>query len=293
MNIQIRENIFETNSSSTHSFTISNKGDYLFDDLPVDKDGDIVLTGGEFGWQWVKYTNILTKANYCAVFAIIQEEYGDSHYKDILTEVLLENSTSGATGVKYNINTRYSSEDESDYSYIDHQSVDDVRNIFKTKESLKDFIFNTESVLYTGNDNESAPDRFYDRDDEKYYSVLSLGAIEDKNSIHFKNKPSNIQIIDAMMRIIECDNKICLIRDGSNLTIVNEDDSSYFNLRQFIRENLDKSLYAIYDYYEYMNKGMIDPRNFTMRIPRIKLNNDLIAEDYDDVIQIKFNYEIL
>jgi hypothetical protein len=39
------------------------------------------------------------------------------------------------------------------YGYIDHQSSDVCLEAFNSKETLKQFIFNTNSALYTDNDN--------------------------------------------------------------------------------------------------------------------------------------------
>ena len=57
----IRKNVFETNSSSTHSISISKLNDYI---LPK----EINFTFGEFGWEFSKYTSSFDKASYFKIF---------------------------------------------------------------------------------------------------------------------------------------------------------------------------------------------------------------------------------
>ena len=70
---QIRQDTFETNSSSSHSITISNKGHFDANALPIVEyykgaKNCVVLTGGEFGWGYEEFDDALTKANYLATF---------------------------------------------------------------------------------------------------------------------------------------------------------------------------------------------------------------------------------
>lgn len=65
--INIRLGLFETNSSSTHSIFIAPSSEGIYETLYVHK-GTVHLTGGEFGWEYKKYNDAKTKANYAAVF---------------------------------------------------------------------------------------------------------------------------------------------------------------------------------------------------------------------------------
>ena len=47
---KIRKNVFETNSSSSHSLAFSKKDRGYSYDLPVDEDGVLTIPFGEFGW---------------------------------------------------------------------------------------------------------------------------------------------------------------------------------------------------------------------------------------------------
>lgn len=157
----IRNNVFETNSSSTHSISIAPQVKGLYDTLPVDGDGKIRLTGGEFGWEWAKYNDALTKANYAAVFA----KEGTDQMVDMLVNVIKEHT--GAKEVEFAFTTGYNDADKSKpWAYIDHQSGygegGDALEAFDTPQKLKNWIFNPDSWLFTGNDNEGHPSNFYD-----------------------------------------------------------------------------------------------------------------------------------
>ena len=141
----IRSNVFETNSSSTHSITISNSNNASNSTLATilpDENGTIYLTGGLFGWEYEKYNSALTKANYCAIAC----DHYDTKYpnKEMLIEVVKKQT--GAKEVIFNIDNN---------SYIDHQSIESgiLEKVFKSKENLRNFIFNKRSWLIIDNDN--------------------------------------------------------------------------------------------------------------------------------------------
>ena len=97
----IRSNVFETNSSSSHSITISNSNIVLDTILP-DKDGIIYLNGGEFGWEYDRHYSALTKANYCAIACHYHDndDGNITHYnnfsfnEEMLIEVIKEQTSS-------------------------------------------------------------------------------------------------------------------------------------------------------------------------------------------------------
>lgn len=138
----IRNNVFETNSSSTHSISIAENCDGIYDTLPVE-NGKVLLTGGDFGWAWEKFDDTLSKANYAAQYA-----EGDKKLTDMLVAVI--KSHTGAKEVELELS-----------GYIDHQSArvegGACKEAFTNKKFLKEFIFNPESFFITGNDNEDPP----------------------------------------------------------------------------------------------------------------------------------------
>lgn len=140
---KIREGVFETNSSSTHSISIASGKCKMIDTIFPDENGDIVLNGGQFGWEIREYNNAITKANYCAI-----DQFDNLDRIKMLSEVILEQT--GAKRLILDFTNNYK---DKNYSYIDHQSEGTSNEAFESKEILRNFIFNPESVLYTDNDN--------------------------------------------------------------------------------------------------------------------------------------------
>jgi hypothetical protein len=145
---KIRKGVFETNSSSTHSICIES-GSYVADKIPL-KDGVCKIYPGEFGWEVEDYSDAATKASYCLVYAIGSEYDKDEPVNqnlDMLKSVLKE--VTGAKDVEFVLNVNGYNK----WGYIDHQSSDVCSEAFTSREKLKDFIFNPESILHTDNDN--------------------------------------------------------------------------------------------------------------------------------------------
>lgn len=150
----IREGVLETNSSSSHAVTLSQSSvsEYLLDTILPDRDGIIVLRGGEFGWDFEKYTDARTKANYLVLtigymltdrIAKIASVLEENSLYDDLREVIMEQT--GATDVVF----------DAEDGYIDHESTNVAKDALVSKEAMYNFIFNKHSILYTGNDNDS------------------------------------------------------------------------------------------------------------------------------------------
>jgi len=139
--------IWESNSSSSHSITLTN-GSIFDDTIPINsEDGKIHILFGEFGWEWKKYNDALTKASYVATYVFND---GTEEQQNILTNVIKD--FCGAEVIYDEIHDEYHPK-----GYIDHQSSDDsnkgIHQIDFTYDSIKKFIFCKESYLVTGNDN--------------------------------------------------------------------------------------------------------------------------------------------
>lgn len=158
---KIRRKVFETNSSSSHSISIVECEEELYDTIYPDEKGVIFLGGQEFGWEWERYTDAETKANYCAI-----DCWDDVDRREMLIELLQEHT--GAITIEFD-----------DSGYIDHQSSGTSSDAFFDKQSLKDFIFNPKSILFTGNDNGEAPSNFYDPVDAVYDKKLVIEGLDD------------------------------------------------------------------------------------------------------------------
>lgn len=128
--------VFETNSSSTHSISVSSEVNGVYDTIVPEK-GTITLRGGSFGWEQEIYFSSLTKANYAAI-----DVYNNLEHEKMLIEVIKEHT--GAKKVIIDLQPG---------SYIDHQSQGITRKLFKSKHLLKKWIFDTASYLQTDNDN--------------------------------------------------------------------------------------------------------------------------------------------
>jgi hypothetical protein len=185
----IRNKVFETNSSSTHSVSIVPNTDGIYDTI-IPIDGTIILTGGEFGWEWEKYNTALVKANYAAVFTQFSPA---EDQRNLLIEVLKEQT--GARRIKFSLTKR---------AYIDHQSSyienGEARKAFENKETLRNWIFNPKCYLFTGNDNENSPPNFYDPPGTKYEYSLQLEDREEKCS--FPSYPDKDQLTTALYYLV-------------------------------------------------------------------------------------------
>jgi len=186
---QIRKGVFETNSSSTHSIALGLE--MLLDTIKPNADNNIIfLTGGEFGWEWAKYNDALTKANYCAV-----DQKDNPDRLNMLKEVIREQT--GCERVIIDISNEYK---DSNFSYVDHQSAGTSGGYFISKDKLRDFIFNKNSYLFIGNDNSLEPPNFYDPQDTKYKYIFKIEGTDVVEKL--QNKPTTDELYDDIIQRI-------------------------------------------------------------------------------------------
>lgn len=172
MTAQIRKNVFETNSSSSHSLTMS-KGDLTAQPFAKDvlRAGRVYLSKHEYGWEWHRYYGAHAKADYLftQIFesdtipsgkpeSITQTLREDNEKFDMLCRVIEEH-----TGVKVYV-------EPGTRGYVDHDSHGVGMELFESEKKLHQFLFSPESFVQTGNDNDS-PGRVIstDRGDEHFY----------------------------------------------------------------------------------------------------------------------------
>lgn len=140
----IRTGVFETNSSSAHSITLASATQqFILDTIYPDQFGRVYVNGGEFGWEWRKYNDAQTKLDYA---------YQGNVDVEMLERVVKEQT--GATEVVF-------SKKGYESGYIDHQSSGTVNEVCIDDARTRDFIFNKNSWLFTGNDNSQADPTFY------------------------------------------------------------------------------------------------------------------------------------
>lgn len=194
MKIQIRKGVFETNSSSTHAIVIKN--DSTINTYPEKVEFKL----GEFGWEYDNYNDVETKASYLwtAIVGLAKEganidgydnnNYTVNDFVKYITDTLAEynitaefphnykklKSYTWLNGNKesfYNIFTDKEG-NEIDY-YIDHiRDLDSFLNIILTnKNLLMSYLFDTNSFIVTGNDNDDydVEENLEQYDDTKYY----------------------------------------------------------------------------------------------------------------------------
>ncbi len=201
--VKIRQGVWETNSSSSHSLSIANaKKPFIMDtSLLPDQNGIVFLTGGEFGWNWNKFNDAETKANYLAVFCLDSPDL-----KKRLTSVIQKQT--GCKEVVFKFGKDHS---DANWSYIDHQAIEDgtPQGAFKTDAKLRNFIFNRNSWLFTGNDNSTPASDFHDVpvfDTNKVINpVYTFEVVVDglaPHSVKFKKKPTKRDVEEAVRFIL-------------------------------------------------------------------------------------------
>ena len=152
----IRHEIFETNSSSTHSLSLQAVGvrdDYFGDIYPSteDRKSFLRINGYGFGWQWEIWDSPALKAMYLYLDNDIPE------FRERLTGLLRE---------KLKVDEIHF---ETERSYIDHDSFGTTAR-FRTAgdEELWDFMTLPGNQIRGGNDNEDGPwerkSRYWDDD---------------------------------------------------------------------------------------------------------------------------------
>lgn len=160
----IRKNIFETNSSSTHSISFCNDMSNYSTNLFVEGYDDCVHVNlGQFGWQVEDYGNTYDKLSYlltfiCQVNGLISwcDNYSDEEIEKILDDVYeLSDFKEIESCIMSNINCSGIRIDSIE-GYIDHQSIygDTLQEYLSVEgvDSVQTYLFG-DVVLHTDNDN--------------------------------------------------------------------------------------------------------------------------------------------
>ena len=176
--ISIRRNTFETNSSSSHSISLTN--DYneyqyqLVSDYSEDytDDDTLVIDLGEYGWSWNTYVEPTDKLRYlltqlaqmlgcnswCDHLSYAEEtEYKDTIYESEEFSMIEEAITRNTSYKKLVIGSLE--------GYVDHQSAQSPQSCLNEigDISYEKFIFDPNVEIRTGNDNELDPEEDTDR----------------------------------------------------------------------------------------------------------------------------------
>lgn len=165
MNVQVREGVFETNSSSTHAISIGA--------FPIDKTfiPKVVKfsTGMEFGWENEHYTEWFSKACYFWMTVLcwnsdLEKERVLNEYKEKITKILTD---AGVEYVEFETGEYVESSWKKGHKYIDfggyidhYPGIDFVDDLLAEPELFLSYLFNPNSEIETGNDNDDYTPEF-------------------------------------------------------------------------------------------------------------------------------------
>lgn len=148
MRRQIRNRIFETNSSSVHSIVITPNGREP-SNLPINERGNIEVALGHFGKEDRLYTEQIDKLSYLMTCIYYMADQDCIYMMEQREFQLIEDAIckySGASGIEVV---------SVDNAYLDHQSVPygslEIINVWDEDEILN-FVFNKNVMLRTGCD---------------------------------------------------------------------------------------------------------------------------------------------
>lgn len=137
--IKIRQSVFETNSSSTHSICIPKEADVTF-------PSSLHFSFGEFGWEWDTLDSIEEKASYLYTGLIGNNRKLDF---DKIVELL---KSKGMEVTSQSINE----EKSWDNGYVDHDNelIEFLNDVVSDEDKLLKFLFSPLAFINTGNDND-------------------------------------------------------------------------------------------------------------------------------------------
>jgi hypothetical protein len=220
----IRHNIFETNSSSSHSISISDSSDGILDTIVCDDNGVITIIGDGFGREWAAYNDPITKASYC-----VSDQRDNEAALTILKEVIQEHTGCAIVNLVIDSN-----------SYVDHESAGNSNDAFVDRNTLKRFIFDPKSYVFTGSDETTPPPNFYDVGDVNFTLQLEIDGTD--LVFKFEDQPSPADLRDAIDCIMDRHplNKYCFIYND-------EDETQSLDYLPFKMSDISGNIYSSLD----------------------------------------------
>jgi len=153
---QIRQGVFETNSSSTHSICVAKN---IKNKLELPKE--IHFSYGEFGWEHDTLQSTYEKASY--LYTALKYMSGTPEIDACLENVISILKNKGIEIIYDN---------ENDEGYIDHgyELSSFINEICNDETKLLNFLFSDLSFIITGNDNsDESVDIITDYPSDIYY----------------------------------------------------------------------------------------------------------------------------
>lgn len=202
--MKIIRDLPETNSSSSHSVVLGTSERFDRDNsLSLNADGNIVIENSDYRFdeQTEKFNDATMKLLYAygLTFSLLSDE-SISMFRQLKE---IEDVVLGFTGAKkliipwfdeYFKDRRKNRNNDyeicfSDYTpSVDHQSLHEMTvQIFESPETLKDFIFNKNSVLYIKGDGYEPSIEYLGLGDEGILGYVTL---------HFTNKDVDVEIYE-------------------------------------------------------------------------------------------------
>lgn len=134
--INIRQSVFETNSSSMHSLSIIGS-----DRINKGITSDTIVEYGEFGWGYDTLDTPIEKISYLITQYQNQEDMID----------MIKRAFKNYTGFELII--RESSDNWYPKGYIDHESLGMICEYITDENSIVDIVFNDKYTIVIDNDN--------------------------------------------------------------------------------------------------------------------------------------------
>ena len=160
--VKTRNGVFETNSSSTHSLTLSPNFENMItspvSDLEI-KQGYIVVQPGEFGWEEQDHWEVHEKISYLYVDAMysaqgdVSIDPNDEYYRNSNIHLkMIVDAVKEYTG--FGVFFEKQEDKYNPFGYIDHQSLGICGDVWdEGTNGVVRFIFSNDSYFKTDNDN--------------------------------------------------------------------------------------------------------------------------------------------
>jgi hypothetical protein len=190
---QIRDGVFETNSSSSHSVTID-RSEVIAIDLPKDvlREGvlRVQLSSKDYGWGWTRFRRPENKIAYMLIQyagGYLPSEAENLQAGDDHADIFRENvrcawflsTIERATGCRIEV-TRET--DDTTWGYVvDHQSIGNGVDEINDDDDILRLVFGKNSFIETGNDNDARPEIISNdlRGKEQYFQNIVVGSVPD------------------------------------------------------------------------------------------------------------------
>ncbi|NTF16973.1 hypothetical protein G6L37_00840 [Agrobacterium rubi] len=282
MTCQIRASVFETNSSSSHSVTVSQ--DELADDLGISKAllrGGVIrssLREGGYGWEWRRYYQPSAKIAYLVAQLAGLHAHG-MRGKDITGAIRKNPKVDRMLAVIEKMTGCQVQVTGADSCPVDHDSVGVGVDLINDEDKLIRFIFSENSFIETGNDNSPVPVVIStDRGEEPYLANRYVASVDGGERFDMTMDGGNFflqqQGADAIYAYV--DDGVDLESLMGNLNGLVVEKVSVWSQRP---ESLPEEC-AVEDAQELVHQFLLD---MTDQLPDLTISRDLRIETAFDV----------